>query len=504
MKKLFKSASVILAALLFVPALSAMQDESIAITEFEISNLNTNFKDGITLDSFTTTVDTEKYEIVEERWCEGYTGLIAVSSISFHKCYSSNEESNEYLEDNEQLLTSIEKGIYSYSVVLKLKDGYTFDDDSEYYGNTVLVNGKRQFMYFYFNNFDETTKTVTLNNIYNVAVGYNVIDNIEITDVTTNFKIGDKITFTGKVNNSNVRLLECWYFDPEDEEESGYSICANDEELTDEELTVKAGKYYYGVELVTNEYFENDEQEDLTYLFDRRANATVNGRTITAYYYGYGFAPYYYLDDETIIVLDLSNDTIDEKNDTQVEIEAYNTLTEAYINNDTTNEVISKMVNDGLGLQSLDFKTVTPSETDQATIKETISSKLTSDMNIIGYYDMNIVATFSDNSTAYVTELINPVKITVAKPSDLPAVANNYIREFKVIRVHGTQIDVLPATENADGTLSFETDKFSSYVITYTDVLNPATGDSVITYALISLISMLALAASAVVLKKNN
>ena len=38
-----------------------------------------------------------------------------------------------------------------------------------------------------------------------------------------------------------------------------------------------------------------------------------------------------------------------------------------------------------------------------------------------------------------------------------------------VLRLHDGSVTVLPTTLNADGTLSFETDKFSTYALAYTD-----------------------------------
>ena len=52
-------------------------------------------------------------------------------------------------------------------------------------------------------------------------------------------------------------------------------------------------------------------------------------------------------------------------------------------------------------------------------------------------------------------------------------------REFYVIRVHDGKAETLATTKNADGTYSFETDRFSSYALAYEDVENVVgTGDA--------------------------
>ena len=44
-------------------------------------------------------------------------------------------------------------------------------------------------------------------------------------------------------------------------------------------------------------------------------------------------------------------------------------------------------------------------------------------------------------------------------------------REFYVIRVHNGEAEKLEVTKNADGTYSFETDRFSSYALAYDEAV---------------------------------
>lgn len=46
-------------------------------------------------------------------------------------------------------------------------------------------------------------------------------------------------------------------------------------------------------------------------------------------------------------------------------------------------------------------------------------------------------------------------------------------RTYFVIRVHDNVVTKLPAKVNADGTLSFETDCFSTYALAYEDIAKP-------------------------------
>lgn len=65
--------------------------------------------------------------------------------------------------------------------------------------------------------------------------------------------------------------------------------------------------------------------------------------------------------------------------------------------------------------------------------------------------------------------LTTPLKLTIGVPKSFPAVADGYTRTYAVLRLHEGSVTELPTTLNSDGTLSFETDKFSTYALAYTD-----------------------------------
>ena len=83
---------------------------------------------------------------------------------------------------------------------------------------------------------------------------------------------------------------------------------------------------------------------------------------------------------------------------------------------------------------------------------------------------------------------------------------------YVVIRLHENkdgkfEATVLDAKDNGDGTVSFETDKFSTYVLAYEDVKNvdnPKTFDSASLYIILGGLSLIGLATVSVLLKKRN
>ena len=58
----------------------------------------------------------------------------------------------------------------------------------------------------------------------------------------------------------------------------------------------------------------------------------------------------------------------------------------------------------------------------------------------------------------------------IAEPTDLPAVASGYTREYKVLRYHDLAVQVLDATVDSDGYIVFSSDKFSDFALAYVDV----------------------------------
>ena len=89
--------------------------------------------------------------------------------------------------------------------------------------------------------------------------------------------------------------------------------------------------------------------------------------------------------------------------------------------------------------------------------------------NLVGLYDITIPVTINGESAGELTELSNPITLSVAIPEGLPEVAEGYERVYYVVRDHNGEIEVLNTTVNDDNTISFESDKFSTYALAYVD-----------------------------------
>ena len=94
------------------------------------------------------------------------------------------------------------------------------------------------------------------------------------------------------------------------------------------------------------------------------------------------------------------------------------------------------------------------------------------------------------------------VEVTLEVPTTLEKVKDGYSRKYSVVRLHyneetkKNEVSTLEAKEK-DGKVTFETDKFSTYVLAYEDVKdtkNPNTGDNMLVYFAAAVMSVIGLA----------
>ena len=98
---------------------------------------------------------------------------------------------------------------------------------------------------------------------------------------------------------------------------------------------------------------------------------------------------------------------------------------------------------------------------------------------IFKYLDLSLIITADGNEIGNLYKTDRPIRYTVVLPKDM----NTENKEFYVIRIHNGVAEKLSATLNGDGTLSFETDRFSTYALAYEDKGTVGKGDVVDTTA---------------------
>lgn len=128
---------------------------------------------------------------------------------------------------------------------------------------------------------------------------------------------------------------------------------------------------------------------------------------------------------------------------------------------------------------------------------------------VVGYYDINLYKGLDENTKVeQLTESTDKVKVTLDIPTTIDELKDGYERTYYVIRVHNGKTEVLETVLSKDGkSLTFETDKFSTYSLTYVDskneVKNPQTADNIMIYAIIGLISLAGIVVTFKKLSKN-
>lgn len=112
--------------------------------------------------------------------------------------------------------------------------------------------------------------------------------------------------------------------------------------------------------------------------------------------------------------------------------------------------------------KEVEFKPVVKNEVKESDKKALLAYADKNDTEVVNAFDIEIELLINDESKGLIPETSEKLTFKVAIPENLKKDG----RKFYVLRLHDGKIDKLPVNE--DGT--FETDKFSSYMLVYEDV----------------------------------
>lgn len=106
-----------------------------------------------------------------------------------------------------------------------------------------------------------------------------------------------------------------------------------------------------------------------------------------------------------------------------------------------------------------------------ATELEKVTQALDAGSQIGAYLDLTLSKKLdTDPSATVVSELAAPVTLELAVPQELINDNQDVTRSYEIVRVHNGQAETLPCSyDAATGTVSFDADKFSTYVLAYKD-----------------------------------
>ena len=183
-------------------------------------------------------------------------------------------------------------------------------------------------------------------------------------------------------------------------------------------------------------------------------------------------------------------------------------LTES-IKDETLKEAIEEKIADGIDVNTVvNVDLVKPEETSEEVkkdIEKVIAAAKENNVEVAQYLDINIKVMAGDEELGKITTTTEKLTFQVAVPEELKKEG----RTFIVIRVHDGKVEELKTVEK-DGMLIFETDKFSTYALTYKDAeptkpatkpTTPNTSDMsmIVTFGILTLLS----GAAFIVLKKK-
>lgn len=136
-------------------------------------------------------------------------------------------------------------------------------------------------------------------------------------------------------------------------------------------------------------------------------------------------------------------------------------------------------------------------EEDIKVIKDTLS-KREPNTKLAGYFDIAINVFDKDNKIAELNELDSKIKFNIALPKDIKTALSGYTRTYYVVRYHNDEVDILNANLNDDkASISFESDKFSSYALIYKDTKEetvvPKTFDGIVGYLIVGAVTLLSI-----------
>lgn len=138
---------------------------------------------------------------------------------------------------------------------------------------------------------------------------------------------------------------------------------------------------------------------------------------------------------------------------------------------------------------STDVKVTVAKKEATAEEKKLVEAQLNSTNKVGMYLDLGVAVVVKDangnviGNDVAVSETGTPVTFTVALDDTLINTNSAVDRTYQVIRIHNGEVTVLPATFDAEGkTITFATDKFSTYALIYTDTpkkaKTPSTADT--------------------------
>lgn len=281
---------------------------------------------------------------------------------------------------------------------------------------------------------------------------------------TTNVKISS--------GTYNIALI------PNDYLKDGYEVYDKDDYLIiDKESHFELKKVIYYVEkgkTIKLDYTSNDIAKKYLITDSEDKNiATIKGDEITGVSVGKTYINLFLagpLEAAEVIVYEVKSDTATKNETTNLNSlinDIANNKTPKGLDKETSTKLLEAINNNKTISTELNTKEVKSSEVSKET-KEKIQKVLNKEEKVAAFFDINVLIKADNNSIGKITELENTVLVSVDVPTTLPELKTGFTRKYYVIRIHNGETTKLEA-KLVNGKIEFKTDKFSDYVLTYTD-----------------------------------
>ena len=142
---------------------------------------------------------------------------------------------------------------------------------------------------------------------------------------------------------------------------------------------------------------------------------------------------------------------------------------------------------------TMDMNNTIASEDTKNGVQNLLNEK-TTNANIIQYFDIaiHVIDVDTNNVIGDLSKLNNKINFTVLLPTNLEKVKDGYQRKFYIVKEHDHNYELIEPQISDDGTyLTFATDEFSTYALTYSDekvIENPKTHENIILYIAMEII----------------
>lgn len=164
------------------------------------------------------------------------------------------------------------------------------------------------------------------------------------------------------------------------------------------------------------------------------------------------------LEDNLVSILDdIVNNLEELKQSGKISEEMIDTLTETGLNNVISAKVVSSDA----------------TEAEQNALKENVS-----DRNVEFIFDLSVMLSVDGTlqTTATINNVDKPIQFTLEIPSELLEIPAGQTRSFFVERMHNGELTCFEVTVNSAGKVSFESDLYSTYALSYKDTAIAVTG----------------------------